>query len=65
MEQKPHQLPELEELKQLLKDTKNIVFYKRVEFTGSKESVRYMKKKIKEFEILMNTGDSSQISGSI
>lgn len=65
MEQKPHQLPELEQLKQLLKDTKNIVFYKRVEFTGSKESVRYMKKKIKEFEILMNTGDSSQISGSI
>lgn len=65
MEQKPHQLPELEQLKQLLKDTKNIVFYKRVEFTGSKESVRYMKKKIKEFEILMDTGDSSQISGSI
>jgi len=65
MEQKPHQLPELEELKQLLKDTKNIVFYKRVEFTGSKESVRYMKKKIKEFEILMDTGDSTQISGSI
>jgi heterodisulfide reductase subunit A-like polyferredoxin len=65
MEQKPHQLPELEELKQLLKDTKNIVFYKRVEFTGSKESVKYMKKKIKEFEILMDTGDSTQISGSI
>lgn len=65
MEQKPHQLPELEQLKQLLKDTKNIVFYKRAEFTGSKESVRYMKKKIKEFKILMDTGDSSQISGSI
>lgn len=65
MEQKPHQLPELEQLKQLLKDTKNIVFYKRVEFTGSKESVRYMKKKIKEFKTLMDTGDSSQISGSI
>jgi prefoldin subunit 5 len=65
MEQKLYQLPELEQLKQLLKDTKNIVFYKRVEFTGSKESVKYMKKKIKEFEILMNTGDSSQISGSI
>lgn len=65
MEQKPYQLPELEQLKQLLKDTKNIVFYKRVEFTGSKESVRYMKKKIKEFKTLMDTGDSSQISGSI
>jgi hypothetical protein len=65
MEQKLYQLPELEQLKQLLKDTKNIVFYKRVEFAGSKESVKYMKKKIKEFEILMNTGDSSQISGSI
>jgi len=65
MEQKPHQLPELEELKELLKDTKNIVFYKRLQFEGSKESVKYMKKKIKEFEKLMDTGDSSHLSGSI
>jgi len=65
MEQKPHLLPELEELKELLKDTKNIVFYKRVTFDGSKESVKYMKKKIKEFDKLMDTGDSHQISGSI
>jgi len=65
MEQKPHQLPELEELKELLKDTKNITFYKRVHFEGSKESVRYMKKKIKELEKLMDTGDSTHLSGSI
>lgn len=65
MEQKPHKLPELEELKELLKDTKNIVFYKRVTFEGSKESVNYMKKKIKEFDKLMDTGDSGHISGSI
>ena len=65
METKPTILPELEELKELLKDTKNIAFYKRVEFEGTKESVKYMKKKIKEFDKLMDTGDSTNISGSI
>ena len=65
MEQKPHKLPELEELKELLKDTKNIAFYKRVHFEGTKESVSYMKKKIKELEKLMDTGDSTHLSGSI
>lgn len=66
MEQKTHKLPELEELKELLKDTSNIVFYKRVgEWEGSKESIRYLKKKIKEFEKFMDTGDSTQISGSL
>lgn len=65
METKPTILPELEELKELLKDTKNIAFYKRVEFEGTKESVKYMKKKIKEFDKLMDTGDSVHISGSI
>jgi len=65
MEQKPTLLPELEELKELLKDTKNIAFYKRVQFDGSKESVKYMKKKIKEFEKLMDTGEKTNISGSI
>jgi hypothetical protein len=65
MEQKPTLLPELEELKELLKDTKNIMFYKRVEFDGSKESIKYMKKKIKEFDKLMDTGEKTNISGSI
>jgi len=65
MEQKPTILPELEELKELLKQTKNIAFYKRVEFDGSKESVEYMKKKIKEFDKLMDTGEKTNISGSI
>lgn len=65
METKPTILPELEELKELLKDTKNIAFYKRVEFDGPKESIKYMKKKIKELDKLMDTGDSPHISGSI
>jgi len=65
METKPIKLPELEELKELLKDTKNIAFYKRVHFEGSKESEKYMKKKIKELEKLMDTGNSTSVSGSI
>lgn len=65
MEQKPTLLPELEELKELLKDTKNIMFYKRVQFDGPKESIKYMKKKIKEFDKLMDTGEKTNISGSI
>lgn len=65
MEQKLTLLPELEELKELLKETKNIAFYKRVEFDGSVESVKYLKKKIKEFDKLMDTGEKTEISGSI
>jgi len=61
-----HQLPELETLKELLKDTNNITWYKRVEFTGSPESVAYMKKKILEFNKLMDTGENnSGYSGSL
>lgn len=61
MEQKTHKLPELEELKELLKETKNIAFYKRVgEWEGSKESIQYLKKKIKEFEKLMDTGEKDE-----
>lgn len=61
-----HQLPELETLKELLKDTNNIMWYKRVEFTGSPESVAYMKKKIVEFNKLMDTGENnSDYSGSL
>lgn len=56
-------LPELEELKELLKDTSNIAFYKRVEFTGSKESVAYLKQKIKELNALMDTGENKPEKG--
>ena len=65
MEQKPIILPELEELKELLKDTKNIAFYKRVEFVGSKESIKYVKKKIKELDKLMDTGNSTENSSAL
>jgi hypothetical protein len=61
-----HQLPELETLKDLLKNTNNIMWYKRVEFTGSPESVAYLKKKILEFNKLMETGENnSEFSGSL
>lgn len=61
-----HKLPELEQLKELLKDTNNILWYKRVEFTGSEESVDYLKRKIKEFNALMDTGENNtDYSGSL
>lgn len=55
MEQKPYKLPELEELKELLKDTKNITWYKRANLEGSKESIEYLNRKIQELDILLNT----------
>lgn len=55
MEQKPYKLPELEELKELLKDTKNITWYKRANLEGSKESLEYLNRKIQELDILLNT----------
>lgn len=64
MEQKPIKLPELEELKELLKDTKNITFYKRVQVEGSKESIRYLNKKIKELNKLLDTDEPTPQSGS-
>jgi len=61
-----HELPDLETLKELLKDINNIAWYKRVEFTGSPESIKYMKQKIKEFNKLMDTGENnSAFSGSL
>lgn len=56
-------LPELEELKELLKNINNISFYRRVEFTGSKESVAYLKQKIKELNALMDTGENKPKKG--
>lgn len=59
METKPIKLPELEELKELLKDTKNIAFYKRVKVEGSKESIKYLNKKIKELNQLLDTDEDN------
>ena len=61
-----HELPELEELKILLKDTNNILWYKRVNFTGSAESIKYVKQKIKQLEKLYDTGENKPVkSGSL
>jgi len=55
------QLPELDELKVLLKETKNIAFYKRTEWTGPEESVEYLKMKIKEFDTLMDDSKAEKL----
>lgn len=61
-----HELPDLEELKVLLKDTNNIHWYKRVKFTGPPESVKYLKQKIKQLDKLLDTGEKKlEISGSL
>jgi hypothetical protein len=50
MEQKPVKLPPLEELKELLNDVNNLIFYNRIhEVEGPADSMRYLKKKQKEF----------------
>lgn len=54
-------LPELEELKELLKETKNIMFYKRTQWEGSKESVDYLKLKIKEFDTFMDDSKALEL----
>ena len=66
MEKKTYKLPELEELKELLKETGNIIFYKRAgEWEGSEESKQYLKRKIKELEKLMDTGENNTKIGGI
>lgn len=61
-----HELPDLEELKELLKDTSNIHWYKRVKFTGPSESVKYLKQKIRQLDDLLDTGENNtKISGSL
>tara|TARA_B110000208_G_C11417532_1_gene302146 strand:+ start:74 stop:259 length:186 start_codon:yes stop_codon:yes gene_type:complete len=46
-------LPEIEKLKELLRDEVNIVWYMRMgDFEGSKESIAYAKKMIKNFKKL-------------
>ena len=64
MEDKPIKLPKLEELKELLKDTKNIAFYKRANVEGSKESIKYLNQKIKELNKLLDTNEPLPLSGS-
>ena len=54
-------LPELEELKELLKETKNILFYKRTQWEGPQESVDYLKLKIKEFNTLMDDSKAIEL----
>ena len=50
MEQKPVKLPPLEELKELLNDVNNLIFYnKSHEVEGPSDSVNYLKKKQREF----------------
>lgn len=66
MEEKPVKLPEIEDLKELLKNTKNIAFYKRAKVEGSKESIAYLNRKIEELNILLSTEEKfSNISGSL
>jgi len=61
-----HELPDLEELKVLLKETNNIHWYKRVKFTGPPESVKYLKQKMKQLDILLDTGENNtEMSGSL
>ena len=56
-------LPELNELKELLKEPKNIAWYKRVEWIGSEESIEYLKLKIKQLDQLMETEKKDENSG--
>ena len=61
-----HELPDLEELKVLLKETNNIHWYKRVKFSGPPESVKYLKQKMKQLDILLDTGENNtEMSGSL
>lgn len=52
-------LPDLPELKELLKDTGNIAWMKRVKWEGTKEQKDYVKRKIKELDALYNTEENN------
>lgn len=66
MEDKPIKLPEIEDLKELLKDTKNITWYKRANVKGSKESIEYLNRKIQELNVLLTTEENlTKTSGSL
>lgn len=66
MEEKPIKLPEIENLKELLKDTKNITWYKRANVEGSKESIAYLNRKIEELNTLLTTEENlAKTSGSL
>jgi hypothetical protein len=65
MEEKPIKLPKLDELKELLKDTKNIIWYKRANIEGPKESIEYLNRKIQELNTLLSTDNVNHISSSL
>lgn len=51
LQSKKVKLPELEKLKEVLNEDPNAIhFYKRTEFEGSDESVKYLKKEIKKLD---------------
>ena len=51
MHEKPTKLPEYKELKELLKDTNNLVWYMRYpDWVGSEKSIKLLKKEIKKFQ---------------
>lgn len=51
MHEKPTKLPEYKELKELLKDTNNLVWYMRYpDWEGSEKSIKLLKKEIKKFQ---------------
>lgn len=61
-----HELPELHTLKELLREPKNIAWYKRVEFYGPKDSVEYLKSKILELNNTINLDENNtRLSGSL
>lgn len=51
MNEKPSKLPELEVLKELVKDINNVVWYSRQhDFEGSPESIKFIKEEINKFK---------------
>ena len=60
-----YELPSLPELKEILKDTSNIAWMKRVKWEGTEEQKEYVKRKIKELDAFYNTEENNHISSSI
>lgn len=55
MNEKTCKLPEIEKLKELLRDAKNIVWYMRCpEVIGPKDSLKYLKDQIKQFRSIQS-----------
>jgi len=58
-------LPDLPKLKELLRDTGNIAWMKRVKWEGTEEQKDYVKRKIKELDALYNTEENNYKGSSI